>query len=193
MSLKGVDSLDEIPWIFRVGFILLLVSCLFHVIGLGSAHWALTATDEYGTVEFAGLWEKCADLNLGGDEADFQCQGFVWEDVQVSHWFRTIQTMQSMSFIGMLVVALLAAMYMFVPDLRGYATLRYICVLLLFVAGLFIVTTCIVFGALKDVQKARTMPKSYVKLSWSFVLALLAGILDFVVAIIFIIGGERND
>lgn len=193
MSLKAVDSLDDIPWMFRIGFIILLVASLFEVIGLGTSHWALTQTEEYGTVEFAGLWEKCADLNLGGDEADFKCQGFVWEDVQVSHWFRTIQTMQSMAFIGMLIIATLAALYMFVSDLRGYRVFRYICIALSFLAGIFLITTCIVFGSLKDVQKARTMPRSYVTLSWSFVLSLLAGIMDLVVGIIFIIGGSRDN
>ena len=57
---------------------------IFITTGLASSHWALTATDEYGTVGFAGLWEKCANLNIGAIEPEFECRGFVWEDVQVS-------------------------------------------------------------------------------------------------------------
>jgi len=88
----GVESIDEISRIFKIGVGIFAIACVFEIVGMASSHWSLTKTDDFGKMEFTGLWEKCSDLNLGvGDgEEDFECQGFVWEDVQVSRTYSNI-------------------------------------------------------------------------------------------------------
>lgn len=54
-------------------------------LGFASSHWVLSVSAEYGVIEYSGLWEKCADLSIGYH--DYECEGFVWEDFQVSREF----------------------------------------------------------------------------------------------------------
>ena len=55
--------------------------------------------------------------------------------VSTTDWFRTIQTMQSMAFIGMLCVLLLCGLYMFVEYVRQDRRIKWICVILCFLCG----------------------------------------------------------
>lgn len=58
---------------------------ILYLPGFASSHWVLSVSAEYGVIEYSGLWEKCADLSIGYH--DYECEGFVWEDFQVSREF----------------------------------------------------------------------------------------------------------
>lgn len=58
--------------------------CIF-LPGFASSHWVISVSAEYGIIEYSGLWEKCADLSIGYH--NYECEGFVWEDFQVSREF----------------------------------------------------------------------------------------------------------
>lgn len=70
----------EISIKFYVGILVLVVAWVFHTIGCWSPYWVITSTDEYGTVGYSGLFEKCANLGTVKNS----CRYFDWEDVQVS-------------------------------------------------------------------------------------------------------------
>lgn len=80
----GVE-VEDVTTVFKIGTILLLVSILFQLVGMGSSHWVLTIRDDLGVIEYNGLWDKCSDLAVG--TGHFKCSGFVWEDVQVSRMY----------------------------------------------------------------------------------------------------------
>ena len=84
MSEKEMDTLklEDISGRFKIGCGVLIVTFLFHLIGLSTNHWAVAVTDAHGTIQYNGLWGKCADVRMG--RGDFECQGFVWSDPQSS-------------------------------------------------------------------------------------------------------------
>lgn len=178
----GVE-VEDVTLVFKIGTILLLVSILFQVVGMGSSHWVLTIRDDLGVIEYNGLWDKCSDLAVGTGQ--FKCSAFVWEDVQVSHWFRTVQTMEVLGLVGLLSAVVMIILYVFVSHTRGKAYIRVIALCLCYLCGTFIIVSAIVFGSLKKVQKSRHVPDSYVKLSWSFAVSLIGGILGFFSGIAF--------
>lgn len=75
-------KLEDISGRFKIGCGFLIAAFMFHMIGMSTNHWAVSVTDAHGTIQYNGLWEKCADVRLG--RGDFECQGFIWSDPQVS-------------------------------------------------------------------------------------------------------------
>ncbi|XP_048780864.1 uncharacterized protein LOC125683593 [Ostrea edulis] len=164
----------EISLLMKLGTVALIVTTLFQLIGFGSSHWVLSVSTEYGVIEYSGLWEKCADISIGYH--DYECEGFVWEDFQVSHWFRTIQTMESMGFVGLLTTIVLIGTYIFRTPLQGRKAVKRICITLCILCGTLIIVSCIIFASLKNTLRARHMPGSKAELSWSFALSLVGGL-----------------
>ncbi|KAK3104797.1 hypothetical protein FSP39_010286 [Pinctada imbricata] len=169
----------------KAGVVVLLVCTLFQVIGVASSHWVVAWEDPFGTLEYTGLWEKCNDLSIGMHQ--YECRGFIWEDVQVSHWFRTIQTMEAMGTAGLFAVILLLALYLFSP-FKGRKPIKYLAVVVAILCGVLIVVSCIVFGSLKQVMKPRYRSYPNVSLSWSFAFSLVGGFLSFVAGVLVCIG-----
>ncbi|XP_078332493.1 uncharacterized protein LOC111137232 [Crassostrea virginica] len=164
----------EVSLLTKLGTVALIISALCQLIGFASSHWIQSVSAEYGVVEYSGLWEKCDDLSIGYHE--YQCAGFVWEDFQVSHWFRTIQTMESMGFVGLLATIVFIGMYMFPTPLQGKKGAKRLIIILCILCGVLITVSCIVFASLKNTLRARHMPSSTTELSWSFALSLLGGL-----------------
>ncbi|CAC5364106.1 unnamed protein product [Mytilus coruscus] len=104
-------KLEDISTLFKGGCVVLLAAFLFHTIGMATNHWAVSVTDAHGTIQYNGLWEKCADVRLG--KGDFECQGFIWSDPQVSHWFRYVQTTEVLAFCAMMIMIAFALLYLF--------------------------------------------------------------------------------
>ena len=93
MGLKEeeVDTLklEDISLKFKIGCGVLLASFFFTTVGMATNHWALSQTDAYGTIQYNGLWEKCADVRIG--RGDFECAAFIWSDPQVSRKYSLIK------------------------------------------------------------------------------------------------------
>ncbi|XP_062588530.1 uncharacterized protein LOC134250194 [Saccostrea cucullata] len=164
----------EVSLLTKIATIVLIVTTLFQLIGFASSHWVISVSAEYGIIEYSGLWEKCADLSIGYH--DYKCAGFVWEDFQVSHWFRTIQTMEAMGFVGLLTTVVLIGAYMFRTPLQGKKGVKRLLVTLCILCGVLIVVSCIIFASLKNTLRARHMPGSTAELSWSFYFSLVGGL-----------------
>lgn len=164
----------EVTNLTKIATVVLIISTLCQLIGFASSHWVISVSAEYGIIEYSGLWEKCADLSVGYH--NYECEGFVWEDFQVSHWFRTIQTMESMGFVGMLATVVLIGLYMFRTPIQGKKSVKRLIITLCVLCGTLIIVSCIVFASLKQTLRARHMPGSTAELSWSFALSLLGGI-----------------
>jgi hypothetical protein len=81
---EDIDTLklEDISRKFKIGCGVLIAAFLFHFVGVSSNHWAVAATDAYGTIQYNGLWEKCSDIKIG--KGDYECGAFIWSDPQVS-------------------------------------------------------------------------------------------------------------
>lgn len=180
-------KLEDISTLFKAGCVVLLAAFLFHTIGIATNHWAVSVTDAHGTIQYNGLWEKCADVRLG--KGDFECQGFIWSDPQVSHWFRYVQTTEVLAFCAMMIMIAFALLYLFAKFITEdhKKNLKVLALVLGFLSGVLIVIACIVFGSLKDVQKPRRMQAASVNLSWSFAFSLIGGLLSIATGVIFTI------
>lgn len=186
---EDIDTLklEDISRRFKIGCGVLIAAFLFHFIGMTTNHWAVAATDAYGTIQYNGLWEKCSDIKIG--RGVYECGGFIWSDPQVSHWFRYIQTTEILSFCGLLLIGVLIMFYLFAPFFNEHIkkNIRLVSFILLYLCGIFIIVGCIVFGSLKNVQKPKRMQDAYVSLSWSFAFTLIGGLLSLVTGVIFTI------
>lgn len=180
-------KLEDISTLFKVGCCVLFVGFLFQVIGIATNKWAVSETQAHGVLQYNGLWEKCADVRIGWH--DFECQGFVWSDAQVSHWFRYVQTTEVLGFCGMLVMVGLALLYLFAKFVSedGKRTFKLLALALGYLSGILIIVACIVFGSMKEVQKPIRMHEATVSLSWSFAFSLIGGLLSLATAVIFTI------
>ncbi|XP_052807067.1 uncharacterized protein LOC128236226 [Mya arenaria] len=162
----------EFSVVVIVAFAIMGLATLFQIIALISDSWVNTVTDADGTVGSAGLWRTCADY-AGIDS----CRGFVWSDNQVSHWFRTVQTLEVIGFLFGAVALFLFALYHMVEMCMDNRVLKLSAIGLLMLAFLLVFCGTIVVASLKDVQKAIELPKTEAVVSWGFGLSLTASIL----------------
>lgn len=118
----------------------------------------------------SGLWKICTHPF---NDRDSDCRFFRWEDVQVSHWFRTVQALEVLGMVFGLTALLMTILFHFVDTCAENRVMKFSSIFLCILTFCKVLSGGIVIGALKDVQKAYKVP-GYTMMSWSFGLSIVS-------------------
>ncbi|XP_055995868.1 uncharacterized protein LOC125647783 isoform X2 [Ostrea edulis] len=127
---------------------LLLTAAFVHVIGYSSTHWS------DGGVFYTGLWKTCILTPT------FHCL----EDAYTAGWFGATQAFETIGLIAGFVGLILTILYIFVTQTAGNRVLFIIDLLAVGIAAGSTLLGVIIYGANASA------------LSWSFALAVIAGL-----------------
>ncbi|XP_062568868.1 uncharacterized protein LOC134231014 isoform X2 [Saccostrea cucullata] len=128
---------------------LLATSVFVHVIGFSSNHWS------DGGVFYTGLWEACILTPR------FHCL----EDPYSAGWFGATQAFETIGLIGGFVGLILIILYIFIDKTAGNRVLFIISLVAVGIAAGSTLLGVIIYGANGSA------------LSWSFALAVIAGLI----------------